>query len=259
MFLIALLVGLAIAAALMLKADFADYGPTPSITPDNWMVQFRGNGETVLYTNTTASELPAGTPIIQGNLFGVPTSPIPAYKTGALAIEGNMRFPKTSGDGGMAVGTLAYWDDTNHVLSPTASGNTYVGKLSATAADTDVFAWCQVEAVANAAGVLAWGVIPSATVAATGTTSGDGPVSTGFTLVTAADATKAVTLPTASAGKTCIIKNNVAAVLKVFPATGDKINNGAATTGYLAVPASSSCIIVAYDATDWYSIPMLPS
>jgi predicted RecA/RadA family phage recombinase len=101
--------------------------------------------------------------------------------------------------------------------------------------------------------------VKSATIAASGTGSGDSAITEGITLVTAADATKAVTLPTAAAGKLCIIKNNANAVLKVFPGTSDKINGGTATTGQLAVAAYASVILVAYDATDWYSIPLLPS
>ena len=62
-----------------------------------------------------------------------------------------------------------------------------------------------------------------------------------------------------AAGVTCMIKNNANAVLKVFPNTDDKINGGTATTGYLAVAAYASCVFCAYDATDWYSIPLVPS
>lgn len=116
-------------------------------------------------------------------------------------------------------------------------------------------------AVSGALTLAATGLVAvkSATIAASGTGSGDSAITEGFTLVTAADATKAVTLPTAAAGKLCIIKNNANAVLKVFPGTLDKVNGGDATTGHLAVAAYASLILVAYDATDWYSVPLLPS
>jgi len=102
-------------------------------------------------------------------------------------------------------------------------------------------------------------VIPVATVAASGTGSGDSPIVPGLTTVSAANATKAITLPSAVPGATCIVKNLVAATLPVFPATGDTINGGTATTGALTMAASTSAIFVAYDDTAWFSLPLLPS
>ena len=68
-------------------------------------------------------------------------------------------------------------------------------------------------------------------------------------------------LPAAAAGKVVVIKNSDAAnaVLKVYPATGDKINSGTATTGSLNMAAKTSTVLVAIDATDWFSVPLLPS
>ena len=118
----------------------------------------------------------------------------------------------------------------------------------------------------DAAGVLAvtsfatMPTIPSATVAAAGTDQTNGAaVTTGFTLVSAADATKCIILPTAVAGSVCIIKNADAAVLPIFPFAADTINGLTHTTGSLDIAASTSVMLVAYDATDWYSVPLLPS
>jgi hypothetical protein len=102
-------------------------------------------------------------------------------------------------------------------------------------------------------------VIPTATVAAAGTTAANaGVLTTGFTLVSAADATKGVVLPAAAAGKVVIIKNSAAAVLKIWPATGDGINAIAVDSAF-SIAATVSVILVAYDATTWYSVPLLPS
>ncbi len=103
--------------------------------------------------------------------------------------------------------------------------------------------------------------VASATVAATGTVQGDAAaIAEGFTLVTAADAAKGVKLPAAAAGKVCIVKNedSANAVLKVWPNTDDAINAIAANTN-IALAAKTSAIFVAYDATTWYTIPLLPS
>jgi len=101
--------------------------------------------------------------------------------------------------------------------------------------------------------------IPTATVAAAGDAQANAAaITTGFTLVSAADATKGVKLPAAVAGAVCIVKNNVAAVLKVWPATGDAINAESVNANDV-LAASTSATYVAYDATTWYSIPLLGS
>ena len=103
--------------------------------------------------------------------------------------------------------------------------------------------------------------IASATVAAAGANQGAAAqLAGGFTLVTAADDAKGVKLPAAVAGRICIVKNVVAnKTLLVYPATDDKINGGTATTGTLSMAASTAAMFIAYDAVDWYSLPLLPS
>lgn len=101
--------------------------------------------------------------------------------------------------------------------------------------------------------------LKTATVAATGSTQADAAsISDGLTLVTAADATKGVKLPAAIAGRTVIIKNGANAVLKVWPATGDGINAITVDSNYV-LAANTSSLLIAYDATTWYSVPLLAS
>lgn len=102
----------------------------------------------------------------------------------------------------------------------------------------------------SAAGLLS---LDSATVAAAGSAQGDaGALADGFSLVSAADGTKGVKLPTAAAGGLCIVKNNANAVLKVYPNTSDKIDGGSANAA-VSVQPYTTVVFVAYDATDWYS------
>ena len=102
-------------------------------------------------------------------------------------------------------------------------------------------------------------IMPSATVAATGTNQATAAaIATGFTLVSAADGTKGILLPAAAAGRTCVIKNNAAAVLKIWPASGDAVNAIAADSNYVLASLTST-LLVAYDATTWYSVPLLAS
>ena len=102
-------------------------------------------------------------------------------------------------------------------------------------------------------------IMPSATVAAAGTNQATAAaIATGFTLVSAADTTKGILLPAAAAGLTCVIKNNAAAVLKVWPASGDAINAIAVDSNYVLASLTST-LLVAYDSTTWYSVPLLAS
>jgi hypothetical protein len=101
--------------------------------------------------------------------------------------------------------------------------------------------------------------IKSATVAATGSAqSNAAAVTSGFTLVSAADGTKGVVLPAASAGLVCIIKNNAAAALKIYPASGDAINALSPDAAY-SITNVTSTILVAYNSTTWYSVPLVAS
>lgn len=103
--------------------------------------------------------------------------------------------------------------------------------------------------------------VKAATVAGAGTVQADAAlIAEGLTLATGADATVGVKLPAAAAGACCIIKNedSANAVLKVYPADSDKINALAANAS-LDMAAKTSCILIAYDAEVWYTIPLLPS
>ena len=236
----------------------AEYGPTPAVgNVEPLYARHIHGGETLDYTPVGA--VAYGDVIVQGSCVGIALRDMLAGQPASLAIEGCFEFPKAASDGGMAVGSIAYWDDSAKVATGTAGSNAYIGKVETTAATSATVVRVQMESMANASGSVGFGVVPSATVAASGTGSGDSPIAIGFTLVSAANGTKAITLPTAAAGKVCIVKNNVAANLLVFPATADKINGGTATSGSLTMAGLTCAMFVAYDATDWYSLPLLPS
>lgn len=103
---------------------------------------------------------------------------------------------------------------------------------------------------------------PVTTVAATGSTNTDAaPISatTYICVVTAADATKGVILPAMVDGQTIKVKNNAAAVLKVYPFSGAAINGLTATTGSLNMAANTLADFTRTSATQLYSTPLLPS
>ena len=101
--------------------------------------------------------------------------------------------------------------------------------------------------------------IPSQTVAAAGTdATNGGALATGFNLVSAANGTKGVVLPVAAAGKVVIVKNNAAGALKIWPATGDAVN-AEIVDAVFSITNLTSVLLVAYDATTWYSVPLVAS
>jgi hypothetical protein len=55
-----------------------------------------------------------------------------------------------------------------------------------------------------------------------------------------------------------IIKVGPGADLKVYPASGDKINDGSANAA-ITVVDDVCFMIIAKDDTDWYTLPLLPS
>jgi tryptophan synthase alpha subunit len=144
------------------------------------------------------------------------------------------------------------------VLSGATIDNSVIGATTAAAASfTTVTATGALSGTTVTAS--AGFIMPSATVAATGSTQANAAaIATGFTLVSAADATKGILLPAAAAGRTCVIKNNAAAVLKIWPSSGDAINAIAADGNYVLASLTST-VLVAYDATTWYSVPLLAS
>jgi hypothetical protein len=130
------------------------------------------------------------------------------------------------------------------ITGATISGGTISGATSVSASD-----------ITTTGGLY----LKSATVAAAGTNQATAAaVSDGFTLVSGADGTKGVVLPAAIAGRTVILKNNTAAVLKVWPASGDGINAITVDSNF-TMTNLTACMYVAYDSTTWYSIPLVAS
>jgi hypothetical protein len=101
--------------------------------------------------------------------------------------------------------------------------------------------------------------LPVAAVAAAGSTQGDAAaLAEGINVVSAADGTKGVILPTAVAGMVIIVKNTAAGALKIYPATGGAINAVAANSAYSITNLTSS-LLVASSTTQWYSVPLVAS
>lgn len=222
----------------------------------------RSEGETIDYT--PGSAVSAGDVVVQGRVVGIAPQAIAASVKGTLDVTGIWNVPKDVTNFS-SVGLPVYWNATGDPYGGTAGsgcatrnarGNTFMGfcveTAGTTTGDCDVLLHSPNKP---------FDTTVSATVAATGSAQGNAAqVDLGFTLVTGADATKGVLLPVAEAGRICIIKNVDAAnaVLKVYPASGDAINALSANAS-LDMAAKTSALLVAYDSTTWYSVPLLPS
>lgn len=97
---------------------------------------FVHEGGRIDYTPT--SDVAAGAVVVQGDLVGVATQPIPANSLGSLAVEGVFDFPKATGMGtALAMGILAYWNATTQQATSTSAGNKLLGKVVRAAGDDD--------------------------------------------------------------------------------------------------------------------------
>ena len=76
---------------------------------------------------------------------------------------------------------------------------------------------------------------------------------------TVANTDDTVVLPTASQGRRVTIINNGANRLQVFPASGDNLGAGADTALAAGVAAGDTIVFVAYDATNWEIVPLVPA
>ncbi len=93
----------------------------------------------------------------------------------------------------------------------------------------------------------------SGITASTTQTQGQGDLSAEINEVsTVANTNDTVTLPSAFQGKVCVIINNGANTLQIFPASGDNLGAGVDTATTLA--SGANVHYVAYDATNWESI-----
>ena len=86
--------------------------------------------------HTPAGALASGDVVVQGDLVGVVARPLAALEIGALCVEGVFDFAKNTGVA-FTVGTILYWDDTNNVVTTTATGNKSIGKVVRAAASAD--------------------------------------------------------------------------------------------------------------------------
>lgn len=138
-------------------------------------------------------------------------------------------------------------------LCPAADFDTGIGRTAAD--DINIIAG-GIEAVRYteaSSHVLVTHEMHSGITASTTQTQGNGALlSSKNEVSTVATTNDTVTLPTASAGLDCIIINNGANTLQIFPASGDDLGAGVDTATTLA--AGSTVRYLAWDSTNWATI-----
>jgi hypothetical protein len=168
-------------------------------------------------------------------------------------------FPTTASKGKIAITATDSTGNTTTTITNAAQSATATMTIPDTNGAASFVMTAAAQTIGGAKTFSTMPIIPAATVAATGVDQTDAAaITTGFTLVTGADDAKGVKLPAAAAGLVCIIKVDAGADLKVWPNTGDAINAIAANSA-MTVVDDVCFMLVALDATTWYTLPLLPS
>lgn len=97
-------------------------------------------------------------------------------------------------------------------------------------------------------------------VAGAGTVIGDAAaLLTGFTVITGANGTVGWILPVTTGGDVVILKGTTAGVAKLWPQSGGQINAVGASTAMSLASGAIPVILISISATQWYTLPLLPS
>jgi len=180
---------------------------------------------------------------------------------GAIAIAAGAGLGGTANGGALTIYSGAPYSTGTAgdvTIDTGVQGSGTAGSLSIGATSAGAITLGRTAAAIAVAGRPTFALMPRltpATVAAANSAQNNGgAVLEGFTLVSAADGTKAVVLPSAVAGMQVTLHNVVDNILKVFPAASDKINGGSANAVFNQTNLTLRTYI-AYDGTDWYVSP----
>lgn len=218
------------------------------------MRNFKQPGDVMTFTAPVGGVV-SGSPYMIGDLLVIAAGTAAADAEFEGQITGVFEVPKTSAQA-WAEGDPIYYDEATAKFDNSGAIGSLVGAAGEVAANPSALGIVRLNGTISEANAP---VLPSATVAATGTNQATAAqLADGFVLVSAADATKGVKLPAAAAGRQVHVKNGANAALPVYPATGDAIN-AIAVNSPITMGALTSATFTAYDATTWYTNPLVPS
>lgn len=219
-----------------------------------------GISATPTFTSVTAT---TGT-LTTGNITtgNITTANVTNLDAGASGTAGTADiFPATASKGKIQITAT----DSVGNTTTTITNASQAGAVTYTIPDAGASAnFVMSEGAATINGIKTFGSmfrIPyNGSVAAAGSVQGDAAaLSEGLSVVTGANGTVGVILPTAVAGAIVVIKGTTAGVLKVWPATGAQINAVGANTAMSFASGAVPAILIATSSTQWYTFPLLPS
>jgi predicted RecA/RadA family phage recombinase len=207
---------------------------------------------------TPASAVTGGDVVVLNGIVGVAPVDIASNELGSIQTRGHYKLPKITG--AMVRGLPVHWNPTGDPDSGDAGSGaanqsgvgTYAGMCIATAASGDNYVLTDINAPTNLVAVTA--------VTAAGSVIGDAAqLSQGLNVVTGANGTVGVILPTAVPGMVVHIKGVTAGVLKVWPKTGATINALSASAALSMTTGAMPLTLIASSATQWYTFPLVAS
>lgn len=100
---------------------------------------FRHGSPLMVDYTPSGAAVAAGQVVVIGSFPRIAHSDIADGKLGALATRGGVyEMPKTAGvSSAIENGVVVYWDDTNNVITETATGNKVIGVTVAASGDDD--------------------------------------------------------------------------------------------------------------------------
>lgn len=164
-----------------------------------------------------------------------------------LAVKGAWELPSASATTG-SIGDAAYWEASSELVitTPTAT-SVYIGRLRKAKASGQTVVQVDLNAALPGTGT-------TISIAAAGSSQSDATqlMNGAMNTVSAADGTKGVLLPAAAAGGPPVYVYNEHATngLKVYPATGDDINDGTANAA-ITMEGKGLAVFRPLDATTW--------
>ncbi len=194
--------------------------------------------------------------VVTGNKFDVPSSSVP-YSTAIgiqlgtyvqnAVIQGNSFSILT------VVGTLP-GGNVKIASSTVTQNNLILGTKRVTGAVT-FDSTLAVTSHATVSGQIRRSVTAGITASTTQTQVGGTALTADVNEVsTCVNASDTVTLPTAVAGMMVVVINNGAQTLKIYPASGDNLGNGADAARASNLAAGSNVTFISYNATNWEEI-----
>jgi len=208
---------------------------------------------------TPDSAVTGGDVVVINGIVGIAANDIAANQKGALQTEGLFRIPKTTA--AIVAGLPVHWDpvgDPDSGVSGTGAANqlgigTFCGVAAEATGSGDDYAIVDLNKPTS-------GILGVTAVTAIGTNAATAAaLGQGFNVVTGGDGTKGVILPVAKPGMRVELKGVTAGVLKVWPQTGATINGLSESAAISLASGLIPATFIASSATQWYTMPLLPS